>query len=252
MKPPIHAINNRNFPFRSKIAKHTFLSYNVYMITKKHACSFLCFATTLLLLFLSLHFMSLFSVSKWIGVSIGGGLFIISLIAEILLRKYKFIYFISIGINAIASGIAMSSLFVFLNCYPLVWHTALLFVSLCALFCIYCLCTHLPFFEHYRLLCIIVFTILPILSITWIVCTYHDSIWKLTMLSLIPFFAFLISIFLPAKDRFEHLKNISYCSFFALVFVILVVILILSEGDAIDGLDGGSIDFPSRKKKHPK
>ena len=81
------------------------------MITKKCALTFSGFALTLLLFYITVHVMSLFTISKWVGVGVSSGVFVIMLVFTLLYRKNKILPFFVIPINAIADGVAASSLF---------------------------------------------------------------------------------------------------------------------------------------------
>ena len=103
------------------------------MITKKCALSLGGFALTMLLCLITMHVMSLFSISKWVGVGCGGGIFVIMLVIAIIYRKEKYLPFIIIPVNAIGDGLAVSSLYVYLGAYPAVWESAAVFGGLCVL-----------------------------------------------------------------------------------------------------------------------
>ncbi|MDE6557801.1 MAG: hypothetical protein K2K39_01720, partial [Clostridia bacterium] len=109
------------------------------MITKKCALSIGGFAITLLICFITMHVMSLFTLSKWVGVGTGGGIFVIMLIFAVIFRKNKLLPFFILPINAIGDGLALSSLYVYLGAYPAVWKTSIVLVGLCILLILYCL-----------------------------------------------------------------------------------------------------------------
>lgn len=204
-----------------------------------------CFATlgllilTLLLGFISMHVMQLFTVSKWVGVSVASGILVVMLILTINFHKSRFIAFIVIPINAIANGIAASSLFVYLNKFPPLWHTALLFVALLFLFYTYCVLAKFSFFQNHYVICIFLYTLILIaVGITCLVVV-GGAVFVLALLCLIPFFAFLLLLVSKSRDFFELLKSGVYSSFAVLALIILVVILVISQGEALDGLGDG-------------
>ena len=209
------------------------------MINRKCLATVGLLSLTLLLGFISLYIMGLFTVSKWIGVSVAAGIFIVMAILTIIFRKRKFISYIVIPVNGLANGIAVSSLFVYLDKFPEIWHTSLLFVALCFLFYIYCILTRFSFFQNHFVICICLYTlILLAVGITCLVVV-GNTIFALALLCLIPFFAFLLLLVSKSRNFFELLKSGVYSSFAVLALIILVVILVLSQGEALDGLGDG-------------
>ena len=104
------------------------------MITKKCALTLGGFALTTFLFFISLHVTSLFKTSKWMGVGVAVGVFVIMLIFTLVYRKNAVLPFFVIPINAIADGLAASSLFTHIGVYPQIWQTAILFAAVNAAF----------------------------------------------------------------------------------------------------------------------
>ena len=209
------------------------------MLNKKCLATFGILSLTLFLGFSSLHLMQLFSVSKWIGVSIASGIFVVMLVLAIIFRKCKFISCIVIPMNGLANGIAASSLFVYLDKFPEIWHTALLFVALCILFYLYCILTKISFFQKHFVICIGIYMLILIaIGVTCLILV-DKTVFALALLCLIPFFAFLILLVAQARDFFELMKVGIYCSFSVLALIIVVVLIVISEGNALDGIGDG-------------
>lgn len=220
------------------------------MFTKKCALSLGGFALTMLLCFISMHIMSLFNVSKWVGVGCGGGIFVIMLVLAVVFRKNKTLPYIIIPVNAIGDGLAVSSLFVYLGSFPAVWETAVVFAGLCLLLFLYCLLTNVPFFRNHFVISMLAYIAVILAGlITGAVLTESNAFY-LALLSLIPFIAFFITTAARASDVAEHVKNSAYCSFAALILIIIVVLVIISQGDGLDGL-GGGIDGDIAKGAKP-
>ncbi len=232
------------------------------MITKKCAVSFVTFALSLLLTFAAVLFMSLFTVSKWVGVSVGGTALCLLLTLYFALRKkHRSIQYWVIPLAALATGVTVSSVFV-LNrppvttslvvyaAYPPVWQVAVLFGALIALFYLYCLCTNLSFCRVHFRISLWVYAIALFATAILLLVFLKSPIYLLAVFGLIPTVAFLISLSVDAFDEKEHIKNLVYCSFGMLIVAIIVVLIILSEGDGIDGLDGGTTGFAKRKNPY--
>ena len=232
------------------------------MITKKCAVSFVTFALSLLIMFAGVLFMSLFTVSKWVGVSVGGTALCLLLTLYFALRKkHRSIQYWVIPLAALATGVTVSSVFV-LNrtpvttslvvyaAYPPVWQVAVLFGALIALFYLYCLCTNLSFCRVHFRISLWVYAIALFATAILLLVFLKSPIYLLAVFGLIPTVAFLISLSVDAFDEKEHIKNLVYCSFGMLIVAIIVVLIILSEGDGIDGLDGGTTGFAKRKNPY--
>ena len=208
-------------------------------MNKKCSLTYAAFALSLLLTFAAMYFMSIFRVSKWVGVSVGGGVLVVSLVLLLIYRKKKAAYFAVIPVNGLASGIALSSLFVYLGGYPFLWQTASVFGALNVLFLLYCLCTNFSFVRGHYVVTLVVFSALLIGAGIAGVVLSSQIVFGLVLLSLIPTIAFLMVLPAAAKNPFEQIKNITYASFSALIVVIIVVLIVISEGDGLDGFSGG-------------
>ncbi len=218
------------------------------MISKKCFVSLLTFSLTLLVCFASMHFMQLFTVSKYTGVITGLVISILTFILLLNFKKYKFYNHLVIFTNAIASGLAISSLFVYLGAFPRISHTAILFAVLVALFYLYNLFCNLSFLKKHYILCIIIFCVLIIVGILTGFILTNSLISILSCLCVIPFISFLSTIITPAKNKTHHMKNIAFCSFSALIIVSIVVLVIISQGEGLDGLMGETISFDNAKQ----
>ena len=159
-------------------------------------------------------------------------------------------------INGIANGIAVSSLFVYLDKFPEIWHTALLFVALCILFYLYCILAKLSFFQKHFVICIGLYMLILIaIGVTCLVVV-AKAVFALALLCLIPFLSFLILLVAQARDFFELMKVGIYCSFSVLALIIVVVLIVISEGNALDGIGDGIGDgiaggFDGGYKRNP-
>lgn len=233
------------------------------MITKKCAVSFATFALSLLIMFAGVLFMSLFTVSKWVGASAGGGVLCLLLILYFVFRKKcRQLRYGVIPVASFAAGVTVSSVFV-LNrasvitsglalqtAYPPVWQIAVLFGVLSAAFYLYCLCANLSFCRKHYKISLWVYAIALLATAVLLFVFLKSPIYLLAVFGLIPTVAFLISLSVDAFDEKEHIKNLVYCSFGMLIVAIIVVLIILSEGDGIDGLDGGTTGFAKRKNPY--
>lgn len=233
------------------------------MITKKSLLSIIALAITLILMFTFMHLMSLFRVSKWVGVGVGFGVMAVMLILLIVFRDKKFksklnpVHVTAVFVNGAASGVALSSLFVYLGGFPYLWHSACAVAITVALIFIYCGAANARFVQRHYIISLIIYSVLLIAAvITAIVLTVEFSfvvVLILVAIALIPLIAFLISLPMDASDSKEHIKHIAYCSLAALALVVIVVFLIISQGDGLDlsGIDGGAGGSVSKTRHNP-
>lgn len=221
------------------------------MISQKCRISLYSFIVTMVLLVSAMNAMSLFPVSEWIGVSIGGAAFVIMLIILIASVKRLIPHVVALFVNATASGIAASSLFVYLGAFPEIWHTYALVTAFGALFALYCLLANIGFLKRHYIISMLIFVaVVSAANIALAVMTEHP-VFKLSLLCLIPFIFFLFTVISNADDGIAQIKIVAYCSFAVLILVVFVVLVIISEGDAASGLDGIGDFAPSRKRDNP-
>ena len=218
------------------------------MIEKKCLISLLYFILTLFLSFATMHIMELFTVSKLVGVGISAGLIVIACILYFTLHeKNSKIFPFVIILNALASGFALSSLFVYLEAFPLIWHTVILFAVFSFLFYLYCLLARIIFFQKHFIICIALYFILILAAAITCIALTSSPVFIVAALMSIVFLAFLISLVKKAFLEKEHMENIAKCSFVVLI-VLFIVLIIISEGDADFDAFAGEID--TRKKKY--
>lgn len=225
------------------------------MITKKCLVSFIICGISLLLAFAAVHFMSLFTVSKWLGVTVGGSALCISLVLYFVLRKkLRVLPYCIIFIASIATGITISSLFVYVGGYPSIRQTAVLYACFMAAFLLYCLLMYLPFCRKHCVIALWLYAIALFVTGILLLVFLKWKIFILALIGLITLIAFLISLPLDAYDEKDHVHHLVYCSFGFLIITIVVVLIVLSQGEGLDGFDfggggsGGGFATTKRKK----
>lgn len=211
------------------------------------------FATLFIIIsFAALHLMEWLDWNKWIGVSVGGGAFIVLLILTLWLRKKFFLHPYVFAANGFACGMAASSLFTHIGAFPPLWQTALLAVGLSAAFGLFCLFTLTPLFKKHYVICALLFFALLITAEILGAVYGPNEIFYLALLYLTSFIGFAVSLAMESETVKRQFKNVTYCSFAVLLIVVIVVLLILSGGDGLDGLDGFDISFGGGGSKKPK
>ena len=221
------------------------------MITRKCALTLGGFALTMLICFITMHVMSLFTLSKWVGVGTGSGVFVIMLIFAVIFRKNNLLPFFIIPINAIGDGLALSSLYVYLGAYPAVWESAVVFGGLCFILFLYCLLTNIPFFRNHFIISMLLYFCILLTALITCAVLIKSKIFPLALMGMIPFTAFFISLATKAENTLSHVRHLSACSFAALIVIIVVVLVIISQGSGLDGV-GDGLGGVSEKGKNPK
>lgn len=222
-------------------------------MTKKCLISFLICTVFSAIMLISMHLMLLVDVNKYVGLGVGAGIMVVAVIVSFAVKSGKIKPFVLL-LNAIACGLAISSLYVHLGYVPQIWQSAAIWAAFSSLFVMYCLITNIEAIKFHPVISLIVYLLLIIVPL--IICAaLSDSFpFSLALLAFVPFGAFLITTALRAKDVKEHIYNITCTSFVALIIIIIVVLIVISEGEIADGLDfpiGGDGGSLKRKKVNP-
>ena len=235
-------------------------------MTKKCLFSFITYVLFLAVCFLSMHLMLLVHVNKYVGVGIGFGLLAAGFIAYMFIRvarerrnKTTRRMLLFLPVNAIGCGLAISSLFVYLGGVPYVLDTVCAWVACALLFLLYCLLVKIPLFKHFPRICLAIYGLFVLggeilmLSLALTDVTSAFGVISILMLvTFILFIAFLATILSLSADYGEHCGSLAVASFIGLAIVVLVVFIIISEGEALEGADfsggGGGGSYRDRKK----
>ena len=206
-------------------------------MTKKCLQSFLTVAVFSAGMLVSMYLMLLLDVNKYVGVLTGLALMIFNLCLSIAFGKKPMFPIYTLIANAIACGIASSSLYVHLGWTPKIWQSLAIWATLSAIFAVYCILTNLNFIKRFPKTCIAIF-LCALLAIGITGECLSDFPFSLALLVYIPFASLLITILIKAENTQTHFHHISIASFAALILVIIIVLIAISDGDGIDGIDG--------------
>lgn len=221
-------------------------------MTKKCLISFLIYTAFSAVTIVAMHLMLLADVNKYVGVGVGIGLMVADIGLALLLRKKNFAILILL-INAIGCGLAISSLYVFLGRAPLIWQSATIWAALVALFVAYCLLAKFNFLKRFPKTCIAIYLCL-IFAASIAGFAFLPLQFSLVGLMFIIFAALLITTVKSASDVRDHLTHTNIASFAALALVSIVVLIVISQGEALDGFDfsgGGGSASSSLKRNNP-
>lgn len=236
-------------------------------MNKKSLLSLCLFGASTVLSFATVHIMHLLTTNKWVGVFVALSLFVVMgvLLAVVTVRAKNHIKprkhvhtvrCIAIAVNAIADGMALSSLFVYLGRFPALWQSAEAAAVLIGLFALYLALTYIPFARKHYIICMAIY-LLVIVGLGITLCVMASKAVRpvslMMILYMIIFIAFFITLADSAHDAKEHIERVAYSSF-AGVIVALIVLAIISDGggDFLSGADAGGLG-PSgaNKKRNP-
>ncbi|MDE6029124.1 MAG: hypothetical protein K2F90_02240 [Clostridiales bacterium] len=228
-------------------------------MNKKSLLSLLLFAATTVLSFATVHIMPLITSDKWVGVSVAIPTFVLATIVLLVINKVIEKYTtvaqcITLAVNAIADGMAISSLFMHLGTFPEIWQTALAAAGLIAAYALYLAITYIPFARKHYIISMTIYALIVIGAVsTW--CGLATGATKamsvLTILYLIIFVAFFIPLADNARCAKEHVKTVAYFSFAGLIIAIIVLAIMSDGGDLpLDGFADVNA-ASSAKKRNP-
>lgn len=210
-----------------------------YLNTKAKAFVVFVFSLAFLGLFVLSSFLATQICQKWYGLAAGIGMMILAIPFHYNAKKHPLGYFISFIINSVASGFVVSayylessnSLDVFRLFIGAVPAAAILFLVYVMLQC----------FEKTKKVTLVVAGIINAVltiatTVLWI--KYGLVIFSFGFFcSLICFFFLCVFGITINHDERSVFRDISFGSFGSFIIITVVVIVILSEGEVLDGLD---------------
>lgn len=206
---------------------------------------------------ISMHLMLLADVNKYVGVSIGGGILITSFVLYMIFRKTKNLkgsIFLFIFASAIGCGLAISSLYTYIGTAPAIKYSLYIWCAYAILFLSYCLLTNIPLFKRFPRICLVIYGLIVLTGDVVGIIISSKIIFSLTLMMFILFIAYLATILAHSSNYAEHNNTLALVSFVGLFFVVIIVLLVISEGDGLDGIDfdaGGGRGSRRDNKRNP-
>ena len=224
-------------------------------MTKKCLISFMIYTVLSAICLVSMHLMLLARVNQYVGVGSGGAILVVGFTLYMIFHKKKnFSGWIALfyTASAIGSGLAISSLYVFLGVAPKILYSFCVWAAYVVLFLAYCLLTNLPFVKRFPRICLAVYGLLVLAGGIVGICLSSKIVFSLALMLFILFITYLATILSRSSSYYEHINHLTMVSFIGLMVVVIVVLLVISEGEGLDGLDitpsGGTYRDP---KKNP-
>ena len=224
-------------------------------MTKKCLSSFITFIFFSAVCFISMHLMLLTDVNKYVGVGIGSGILVIAFVSYLIFRenrKLKGWIFLFLIASAIGSGLAISSLYVYLGKAPAMIHSFCIWITYTILFLIYCLFVNIPLFKHFPRICLAVYGLIVLAGGIAGIIFSSKIIFSLALMMFVLFMSYLATILARSCNYSEHHKSLAWASFIGLFLVVIIVFIVISDGNGLDGIDDfGTGDNYRDPKKNP-
>ena len=192
-----------------------------------------------------MHLALLLSFDKWVFIGAAIGIEVISVTLLIVLRKRKPQIWFPL-INALATGLALAGFYVHFGLTPIIWRSSAIFGAAVAAYLIYGAILAIPAFDRHRNLTAVVFLLLTAASIVIGGVLTMDMVFALSAFIWLYLVSYSIFYIFPQENE-QPLKYPVYASFIAAALIIFIVLIVVTEGDAVNGF---APDAPSRKKKN--
>jgi hypothetical protein len=198
----------------------------------------------------SIHFgfEYLHELNQWSGLIIGGIVLLISWIVFFLGKKTPLLYRVSFVLNMVGVGLSITSYYVF-KVYALALQDFIIaYLLAIGLIIIFSLLTYIKFLKRHIKFVISLVVFISFISslVLWLSV---DEFTGLSFYFLNVAYFYLIAIMSKNEGKVDLMREMSIVSFGAFFIVSFIMLVILSEGEAFQLLDGVDGVFVSRKKK---
>lgn len=192
-----------------------------------------------------MHLALLLNCNKWVFIVTAIGVEIISVTLLIVLRKRKPQIWLPL-INALASGLALAGFYSHFGLTPVIWQSFAIFGAAVALYFLYGVFLAVPVADRHQNFTVIIFLLITAAAIIVGGILTKNMVFALSAFMWLYVASYSLSYIFP-QERDHPLKYPVYASFAAAALIIFAVLVVVTEGDAINGL---APDAPSRKKKN--
>lgn len=220
-------------------------SKRLTVLNSKRLTVYLFCIISVALTFAGLILFSLFKNNKFVGVGFGGGIIIICGVIALTVKKPSYIpVFIA---NSLAVGIAISSMYSHFEFFPPAWQLALVALGTITLFGIFCLLTKIPFFAKHHIICGILFLLLVLTAEILLTVFVSPYVFGFSLFLFMTLSSHVLCLSAKATNMDILIRNLTICSFTVLLLAIIIVVLIITEGDGAEIAEAFFPDTPSSK-----
>lgn len=206
---------------------------------------FSVFAGVVAISLVIMHLALLLNCNKWVFIGTAIGIEIISVTLLIVLRKRKPQIWLPL-INALATGLALAGFYSHLALTPVIWQSFAIFGAAIAAYFLYGAFLAIPAAGRHQNLTVIIYLLITAAAIIVGGIITRDMVFALSAFIWLYVASYSLSYIFP-QERDHPLKYPVYASFAAAALIIFAVLVVVTEGDALNGL---APDAPSRKKKN--
>lgn len=222
-----------------------------FLSTKGKAITVFVFSLCFLGFFILSSLVATQICQKWYGLAVGIALMLLAIPFHRLGKKKPWGYVVSFALNAIGAGFVVSAYYLKIEAVLALFPLLIAAIPAAAILLLVYLM--LQSFSKTKTVTLTIAAILNGLltiatMVLWII--YGDVTYSFA------FFCSLISLFYLCvfgitvnHDDRSVFRDISFGSFGSLIIIAVVVIFVISEGEALDGLDFGGSDGSKKSKK---
>lgn len=193
--------------------------------------------------------------APWLGLAVGVVCMIIAAVVHVLGKRARWVYIISILLNAFGSGICIAACFTKLEMQPVLSGFAIPIAVIAGLMLLRCIISMLPekAFAVINIILLVLNFLMSIASaLAWIAYggAYLNGLFPLVFFFLIPEFwngVFLMAYLSDTSENKSCMRFLSFGSFGFGIAIAIVALFILSEGEILEGFDFPDL-FGGKKK----
>ena len=203
-----------------------------------------------LIISFSIHlgFEYLHELNQWSGLIMGGLILLLSWVIYLFARKIPLLYVVSFVLNMIGVGLSITSYYVF-KAYALALEDFMVaYLLAIGLIIIFSMLTYVKFLKRHIKLAISLVVLVSFISSLLLWGTV-DEFTGLSFYFLNVSYFYLIAIMSKNESKKDLMREMSIVSFGAFFIASFIVLVVLSEGDALQLIDGADGVFHSTKKK---
>ena len=189
----------------------------------------------------------------WATFGIASGVLGLGLLLLLLIRRYNFVKLIIVAINAVSMGFYLRSWYVNRGFDNPLWLMLAVALLASVYFVVFLLPLLIPALNRHYGWYLLIFTLVSIVGYVLLVV-----LTKTTWVSTLGYYgilqlAFIISLSFKCNERKELYNSFLVASYSVAVCALIILLIVLGEGDGLDGLDGlsnigGGFSSPVEKK----
>ncbi len=193
-------------------------------------------------------FQHLINHNQWFGFIIGVVFMIMGVISYQFGKKHVLFYMLSFVLNMIGVGLSITAYYV-LAAFPLDFeHYVIAIAVAMGLLIGFAVVTNIPIMKKHSKVWLVL-TIIAAFGLSLTLWILSDTFTGLSFYFINIIFFYMVSVVEAVDDDKDVFKELAKISAGAFVLVSIIVLVILTEGEALQGLDGFNASSISGKKR---